>query len=187
MEILYSNKEYLRLLMNVYENYDTVYGWGAFGAYADYGNNRSRYKVPKAPKGSYIFDCSGFAYKAIPWGWCGDKSRYGGAIYKKIPELETNNILALCKDVSTDFSNVQISEVLYMPGHVGIYAGNGDVIECTTAGAGGVILSTLAEAVRLHGNAWQKHGKLPFIKYETQPLTCCERKRAAGLCPGCDL
>ena len=185
--ILYNNIEYVEKLLNIQREYKTVYGWGAFGAFADYGNNRSRYKVPKAPKGSYIFDCSGFAYKAIPWGWCGNGTRYGGAVYKKIPELETNDIFKLCRDISTNMSSIQLTEILYMPGHVGIYAGNGQVVECTTAGKGGVIISTLAEAKALHGYAWQKHGKLPFLEYIDQYAKCCEYKRNHGNCPGCNI
>ena len=185
--ILYTNLEYLEKLLNIQKNYRTVYGWGAFGAFADYGNNRTRYKVPNAPAGSYIFDCSGFAYKAVPWGWCGDSSRYGGATYKKIPELETNNILKICSDVSTDLTNIKPGEVLYMPGHVGIYAGNNLVVECTTAGNGGVIISSLNEAKKLHGSAWTKRGKLPFIKYVDQYESCCEYRRNNGQCPGCNI
>ena len=187
MRILYNNYEYLELLQDIRKNYRTVYGWGAFGAWSDYKNNRSRYNVPNAPKDSYIFDCSGFAYKAIPWGWCGKQTCYGGATYKKIPELETNNILQICFDVSTNFDNVQVSEVLYMPGHVGIYAGDGNVIECTTAGSGGVIMSTLANAKRLHGYNWQSHGKLAFIEYIDRYAKCCENKRKHGDCPGCNI
>lgn len=183
--VLYSNIEYLEKLLDVYKNQKTVYSMGGFGAYADYGNNRTRYKVPNAPAGSYIYDCSGFAYKAIPWGWRGDKSRYGGAEYKKIPELETNNILKICSDVSTDFSKISLTEILYMPGHVGIYAGNGQVVECTTAGGGGVIMSTLASAKQLHGSNWTKHGKLPFLDYVDRCGECCKLKRNNGTCPGC--
>ena len=187
MKILYNNFEYLEKLFDIQKNYKTVYGWGAFGAYADYANNRSRYKVPNAPKDSFIFDCSGFAYKAIPWGWNGSHTRYGGAIYKAIPELETNNILKICTDVSEDFTNIQITEILYMPGHVGIYAGNGNVIECTTAGPGGVIVSTLAGAKSLHGSEWKKHAKLPFLEYVDRYNKCCQYKRDHGQCPGCNI
>ena len=187
MEILYNNFEYLDKLLNIQKNYSTFYGWGAFGAYADYGNNRTRYKAKAAPAGSFLFDCGGFAYKAIPWGWNGSATRYGGAIYKKIPELETNNILKICGDVSTDFTKIEVSEILYMPGHVGIYAGNGDVLECTTAGKGGVIISTLAMAKLLHGSAWTKHGKLPFIDYKNMYSECCKHKRDSGMCPGCTI
>ena len=194
MEILYNKEEYIKLLKNIWSNCKTVYGWGAFGAYADYGNNRTRYGVPKAPAGSYIFDCSGFAYKAIPWGWCGNKTRYGGAAYKKIPELETNNILSICSDVSTDFSKIEVSEVLYGKfngnGHVGIYAGNGLVLECTTDFGGGVTMTdclNVTNSGKRPGRYWQKHGKLPFIDYMIDYSKCCENKRAAGLCPGCSL
>ena len=90
MEIMYTNEEYVRLLLDIYHNYSTYYAWGAFGAPAN-KKNRERYKVPDTLNpGTFLFDCSGFAYKAIPWGWCGDKNKtYGGASYNKIP-TDTN-------------------------------------------------------------------------------------------------
>ena len=175
MQILYDAPTYLEKLRDIVD-YKTVYGWGAFGAPADYDNNRQRYNVPSAPAGSFIFDCSGFAYKAIPWGWSGDpKLRYGGAIYKKIPELETNDIMTICSDVSTNFQNIVPGEVLYGKfngnGHVGIYAGEGLVYECTTDFGGGCMVTSCDNVdIRgdMPGRQWLKHGKLPFIKYSGQ-------------------
>lgn len=196
MKILYNNFEYLDLLSNIQKNYKTVYGWGAFGAYADYANNRSRYKVPNAPKDSFIFDCSGFAYKAIPWGWNGSHTRYGGAIYKAIPELETNNIMTICSEVSTDFSRISPGEVLYGKfngnGHVGIYAGDCYVYECTTDFGGGVMITRILNVSSINGagypgRQWQKHGKLPFIEYVNKYNKCCQYKRDHGQCPGCNI
>ena len=73
-----------------------------------------------------------------------------------------------------------------MPKHVGIYAGTNLVVECTTAGKSGVIITSLSEAKKLHGSAWIKHGKLPFVKYINQYASCCEYKRENGICPGCE-
>ena len=104
MEILYSNKEYIDMLWDIYSNYKTYYAWGAFGAPAN-KKNRERYDVPDSVSPStFLFDCSGFAYKAIPWGWCGDKTKtYGGATYNKIPT--DTNFKKLCYDQTDDFSN----------------------------------------------------------------------------------
>lgn len=177
MEKIYTGKEYAEELIYIYHNFDTFYAWGAFGAPADYGKNRERYKVPSAPSGSFLFDCSGFAYKAVPWGWNGEDSRpYGGAIYKMkgYEALETNDILSICDDVSEDWSHVEDGEVVYLPGHVGIYIGDNKVIECTSAWENGVMITTCFNTSGgsleglAHGRTWTKHGKLPFCKYEAE-------------------
>ena len=177
MQILYNNQEYAQLLSDVATKYPTYYAWGAFGAPASYGSNKSRYKVPNAPDNSFLFDCSGFVYKALPWGWYGDKNRpYGGAEYKKkgFEELETNNILAICKDVSPDFSNIQTGEVLYMEGHVGLYIGNGRAVECTSKWTNGCLFSEVQNCGINTGlsykRTWLKHGKLPFVDYVAAPV-----------------
>lgn len=170
MKKLYTNHEYAEKLVDVSRHYQTYYGWGAFGAPATY-KNKTRYKVPMSlPSNTFIFDCSGFAYKALPWGWCGDESKvYGGAIYKAIPELETNNILSLCTNVSSDFSQIAEGEVLYMKGHVGIYIGNGKCIECTTKWDCGVLISEVTNTKIKTGlkykRKWTSHGMLPFVTY----------------------
>lgn len=173
MEILYTNYEYVQKLLNVAKTYPTYYAWGAFGAPAN-DKNKTRYKVPNAKSMDFLFDCSGFAYKALPWGWDGDRSKvYGGAIYKKIPELETSNILAICSDVSEDFSKIEVGEVLYMTGHVGIYIGEGKAVECTSKWTNGCLISEVQNCKINTGNAykrtWLKHAKLPFINYLAQP------------------
>lgn len=175
MQRIYTGKEYAETLVYIYNNFDTFYGYGAFGAPADYYHNRERYKVPSAPKGSFLFDCSGFAYKAIPWGWNGETNRaYGGATYKMkgYEALETNDILSICDDVSEDWSTIEVGEVVYMPGHVGVYIGDMQVIECTSAWENGVMITTCFNVSggslmrQDHGRTWTKHGKLPFVNYE---------------------
>lgn len=175
MQRIYTGEEYAETLVYIYNNFDTFYGYGAFGAPADYYHNRERYKVPSAPEGSFLFDCSGFAYKAVPWGWNGETNRaYGGAIYKMkgYEDLETNDILSICDDVSEDFEDIQTGEVVYMSGHVGIYIGKGEVIECTSAWENGVLISCcdniqVRSDMKYH-RTWLKHGKLPFVKYESK-------------------
>lgn len=174
MDILYKNQEYADKLIEVGRRYASYYAWGAFGAPAT-TKNKNRYKVPmKISPDTFLFDCSGFAYKALPWGWCGDSLKtYGGAIYKKIPELETSNILAICTDVSTDFSKILPGEVLYMKGHVGIYIGKGRAIECTSKWTCGILTSEVKNCKIATGlkykRTWLKHAKLPFVEYSQIP------------------
>lgn len=174
MEILYNNIEYIEKLLNIYHNYKTYYAWGAFGAPAN-AKNRKRYEVPDTVSpDTFLFDCSGFAYKAIPWGWCGDKTRtYGGAAYNKIPT--DTNFNKLCYDKTDDFSNIIPGECVYMTGHVGIYIGEGKVIECTSAWDNCVMITECTNVGIMtnckHKRKWLKHGKLPFISYPEQAFS----------------
>lgn len=171
MQILYNNSEYVQKLVSIAKKEKTVYGWGAIGAPASYGNNKSRYKVPNAPDDSFIFDCSGFAYKALPLGWYGDHNRvYGGADPARYPELyNCNDILSMCSAVSDDFSKILPGEVLYMSGHVGLYIGNGKAVECTSAWKGGCLFSEVQncniDTGLQYKRTWLKHGRLPFVSY----------------------
>lgn len=178
MEILFTADEYISRLADICENYKTRYAWGAFGAPAN-AKNKVRYDVPAdVSPDTFLFDCSGFAYRAVPFGWNGDKNRvYGGASYptKNDPlyPLTTGTILNICSDVSADFSNIVKGEVLYLKGsdcgHVGIYEGNGIALECTTNWYGGVTRSEVSNVSTSTGlvqkRKWLKHGKLPFIDY----------------------
>lgn len=172
MQKIFTNQQYADNLVTIAKNNPTVYGWGAFGAPASYGNNKQRYGVPNAPTNAFIFDCSGFVYKAIPWGWYGDHNRvYGGAEYRKdgFESLETNDILKQCYDVSDDFSNIMVGEVLYMEGHVGLYIGDGKAVECTSKWTNGCLFSEVQNCKIDTGlpykRTWLKHGKLPFLNY----------------------
>ena len=177
-EFLYTATEYLKKLYDIYENYPTYYALGSIGSPAT-ERNKARYKVPNAPTESFLFDCSGFAYKAIPLGWTGDRKRvYGGADpAKNMALFNCNDILAECRDVSTDFSNILPGEVLYMRGHVGIYYGNGIALECTSKWDNCVLQSQVTNVASSHNmkykRKWLKHGKLPFVDYRgiEKPLT----------------
>lgn len=177
MEILYSSVQYVQELLKVAKNYSTYYAWGAFGAPAN-EKNKARYKVPKANANDFLFDCSGFAYRALPWGWCGDHSRvYGGAKYPvkgdDLYPLTTGNICSICTDVSKDFSMIQEGEVLYMTGHVAIYIGAGMAVECTSKWTNGCLISEVTNCGINTGlpykRKWLKHAKLPFVQYAEEP------------------
>lgn len=178
MEILYKNHEYIAELLKIYNNFVTYYAWGAIGSPAN-KKNRERYNVPNAPEESFLFDCSGFAYKALPLGWYGDRKRvYGGADPAKYPELyNCNDIISICPYSSSDFSDILPGEVLYMKGHVGIYIGDGKAVECTSKWDNCVLISQVTNidsGLNMpYKRKWLRHGRLPFIDYglekELQP------------------
>lgn len=173
MEILYSNHEYVQELLKIYNTVKTYYAWGAFGAPAN-AKNRKRYEVPDTvTSDTFLFDCSGFAYKALPWGWGADKTKtYGGAQYNKYPLDKPFPEIGI--DITDDFSTIQPGEVVYMTGHVGVYIGNGKVIECTSAWDNCVMITECTnvgiDTGLKHKRKWLSHGKLPFVSYAQNGL-----------------
>ena len=121
---------------------------------------------------SWNFDCV-ILVKAILWGWNGNKnSSHGGANYGSngVYDDSTEQIINRCNNVSSDFSKIEAGELLWMPGHVGIYIGSSQVIECTAAWESKVLYSNIDTYGNRSRNGstvlrWQKHGKLPYIDY----------------------
>ncbi len=178
--------EFIKKLTDISENYRTLYATGGFGAPAGYGRNRTRYttnyeynkreyrknKILNCPDDTFLFDCVGLI-KAILWGWHGDISAvYGGAIYKSngVSDVSVNGLLNMCTDVSSNFESIVPGELLWMPGHVGIYIGNGLAVECTPSWSDGVQITAVNKIIDgYHRRNWIKHGKLPYIVYSEDP------------------
>lgn len=148
-----TNLELVERAKNVVDNYKTLYVMGGWGApltesnkqrFIDghtYNQSSSRKAmINAATSDTFAFDCV-CLIKALLWGWDGDLSaKNGGAIYNSngVPDKGTEEMIALCKDVSTDFSDIEVGELLWMSGHVGLYIGNGLAIECTPEWKNGV-------------------------------------------------
>lgn len=125
---------------------------------------------------SWNFDCV-ILVKAILWGWNENKNHpHGGANYGSngVYDDSTEQIINRCTEKSADFRNITPGELLWMPGHVGIYIGNGQVIECTAAWESKVVYSSIdGNGVRSRNGVvclrWSNHGKLPYIDYSDSP------------------
>lgn len=160
--------------------YKTLYVMGCFGAPMT-ASNKERYcqnhsynqqtvrqvMIKSATDSTFGFDCV-CLIKAILWGWNGNKGHvYGGAAYNTngVPDINSEQMIAKCKDVSTDFSKLQIGELLWMQGHVGIYIGSGKAVECTPAWKNGVQITDVLNVKSGTGHRWVKHGKLPYVTY----------------------
>lgn len=130
---------------------------------------------------SWNFDCV-VSVKSVLWGWCENKNViHGGANYGSngVPDFTCNAGLDYCTDVSRDFHNLVPGEYLCMKDtgydHVGIYLGNGEVFEVTTAwGVDGATISGIdGQGYRYRGNEgslqWTYHGKLKWIDYSDDP------------------
>ena len=174
---------FIEKCIDIARNYKTLYVLGTWGWPAS-AKNKSRAisknawnattarktKINAAKADTFFFDCAGLI-KGILWGWCGDVNRpYGGAGYAVNGVPDSSSLIKLCKDVSTDFSNIVPGELLYLSGdmgHVGVYVGEGKVIECTPKWEDGVQMTYLGNIGYNTGHyrIWEQHGKLPWIDY----------------------
>lgn len=179
-----TNKEFVAKLQDIVKNYKTVYLWGGFGApitesiidilakmYPNFYTSARKTALRKLiGKGFFGFDCVGLI-KGILWGWSGDKKKtYGGAGYNTggVPDTTSEGMIALCKGVSTNFAGIQVGEAVWMKGHIGVYIGDGKVIESSPKWANGVQITCCANVKKIAGmnsRTWTKHGKLPWIDY----------------------
>ena len=180
-------KELVAACLNVVNNYKTLYVMGCFGApmtdrnkiryINEYSFNRQedrKGKIQAATADTFGFDCICFI-KSLFWGWQGDANQvYGGAAYKSngVPDIGTDQLINICTDVSEDFSTIVPGEYVWLPGHCGIYVGDGLAAEATFEPAEGVQLQcVLPMGVKpdMPATGWKKHGKLPWISYDAQP------------------
>lgn len=181
MTVLMTATDFINRLKDIANNKKTIYILGCFGA-PMVPKNKTRYSknndfnagraglINACSSDTFGFDCVGLI-KAILWGWRGDvTATYGGATYKAngVPDIGANSMMnTYCKDVSKDFSNIIPGEAVWMDGHIGIYIGDGLVVEATSKWAGKVLISALGNigAKGTYVRTWTKHGKLPWISY----------------------
>lgn len=171
------------------KEYKTCYIWGGLGrpitaksvqqAINQYPKNSTYAAKARdliGQKKAFYFDCVGLV-KAVLWGWNGDANKScGGAVYASngVPDISADQMIAKCKGVSTKFSGIQVGELLWCKGHVGIYIGEGLAVECTPKWDGDVQITAvgnIGSKYGYHTRVWTKHGKLPYVTYtkETKP------------------
>ena len=179
-----TNKELVAKLKNIEKNYKTLYVMGCFGAPLN-ASNKTRYcsnhsynkdktrrnMIMSATADTFGFDCVNLI-KAVLWGWTGDKNKtYGGAQYNTngVPDVSADGMIAKCTNVSTNFNNIEVGEAVWLPGHIGIYIGDGLAIESSPAWKNGVqITACNCTKSGYNKRSWTKHGKLPYITYEKE-------------------
>ena len=190
-----TNIELVNKLKDIAKNYKTLYVMGCFGSpmtpsnkkrYCnnhEYNRKSARQKmINSATADTFGFDCVNLI-KAVLWGWSGDTSKtYGGATYKSngVPDTNADGMIALCKDVSTDFSKIEVGECVWLKGHIGIYIGDGLAVECTPSWKNKVQITAVKNIGTKSGynaRTWTKHGKLPYITFEkSKPVTTSKPK-----------
>lgn len=189
-----NNLEFVEKIRDVAENHKTLYIMGCFGAPMTasnkrrYTDNHSYNRKPErtaminaASAGTFGFDCV-CLIKGVLWGWCGNKSRvYGGASYATngVPDIDANAMINACSDISTDFANIEVGEAVWIQDHIGVYVGDGLVVECTPKWKNGVQFTACNCTKKGYNRRnWTKHGKLPYVEYvkTEQKETTIEKK-----------
>lgn len=171
-------KEFIEKALDIANNYKTLYVMGCFGAPLTAANKKRytanhsynmqakrRAMINAASGDTFGFDCVGLI-KGILWGFTGDKSKsYGGAVYGSngVADVNADTMIAkYCTNVSTNFNNIVAGEVVWLKGHIGIYIGDGKVVESTPDWKNKVQVTKLSQ------RKWTKHGKLKYIDYSKQ-------------------
>lgn len=133
--------------IDIAKNYKTLYVMGCFGApmtaankkryITDHSYNKAAARVKminSASEDTFGFDCV-CLIKGILWGWNGDKNAtYGGAKYASngVPDIGADSMIKKCPDASTTgWDSMEVGEVVWTTGHIGIYIGDGLAVECT--------------------------------------------------------
>lgn len=179
--------EFVKKLEDIAKNYKTLYIMGCFGAPMN-SKNKTRYcnnhsynrkaartkMIQAASADTFGFDCV-CLLKGVLWGWNGDTSKvYGGAKYTSngVPDIGADQMIKVCSDISTDFSNIEVGEAVWMSGHIGVYIGNGLSVECTPRWKNCVqITACNCSKSGYNTRNWTKHGKLPYIDYDVKTST----------------
>ncbi len=180
------------------KDYKTCYIWGGLGkpitastinqAVNQYPKNESyaaKAQTLAGQKKAFYFDCVGLI-KSVLWGWSGNSSKsLGGAVYASngVPDISADQMITKCKDISTKFSSLQIGELLWCKGHVGIYIGEGLAVECTPKWKNGVQITAVGNIGSKYGyntRIWTKHGKLPYVTYTKASTPTASNKTSSA-------
>lgn len=183
MAIIMKASDFVKKLEDIAKNYNTLYVMGCFGApmtkankerYCSnhtYNKQAARTKMIQAASAdTFGFDCVNLI-KGVLWGWNGDKKKtYGGAKYNTngVPDTNADGMIKLCKNVTTDFSKIEVGEAVWCSGHIGVYIGDGLAVECTPSWKNKVQITAVNNIGTKSGYSarkWTTHGKLPWIEY----------------------
>ncbi len=189
-----TGKELAETVKKIATSYKTLYVMGCFGAplkeeYKErYCKNNSYNKQPErtamikaASSDTFGFDCV-CLIKGVLWGWRGDvNDKYGGATYESngVPDRDCNVIFDKCSGKTTGFSKIEVGEAVWRQGHIGVYIGDGLAVECTPAWKNCVQITAVANIGNKSGynsRRWTKHGKLPYVTYETASASSSANK-----------
>lgn len=125
---------------------------------AHYGSERmSKYK---SQLGERVHDCVGLI-KGYLWS----NTPTSTPQYKSSQDVSANGMIGKCKEWGYIDTIPEIAGLLvWMQGHIGVYIGNGYVIEARGFNYGVV-------KTKLSARGWKKWGKCPYITYTTTTAT----------------
>lgn len=186
-------RELVRRCVDVAEHYRTLYVMGCFGAPMT-AANKKRYTqnheynkaavrtrmIHAATADTFGFDCVNLI-KGVLWGWDGDLSaQYGGARYgfNGVPDVNADRMIRLCKGVTDNFREILPGAAVWMPGHIGLYIGEGLAVECTPKWANGVQITAVGNLGKKAGyntRTWKKWGLLPYVSYKEEETVTYEQ------------
>jgi LysM repeat protein len=187
MALLMTAKEFINKVKEVQKT-NTVYMWGTYGQVLtnqliDYKANQYPSKNTPARvarhkklvgQGYSAWDCVGLI-KGILWGWeYGKSPKYKGS---EVPDVGSDSMYKnYTTHQSTDFKDILPGEVVWIVGHIGVYIGDGLVIEATSRNKDGFTDNVLISALGNHGavkgyptRSWTHHGRLKWIDYAAVP------------------
>lgn len=123
--------------------------------------DQKRYKVAFTSQyGKRVHDCIGLI-KGYLWS----NNATSAPKYNAAQDTSANGMLNLCKEKGAISTIPELPGVLvFFPGHVGVYIGNGYVIEARGHDYGVV-------KTKLSDRPWKNWGKCPYITYESEKAT----------------
>lgn len=186
-----NNLEFCDRLIDCTKNYKTLYVMGCFGApmnqtnkkrwiqqeHYNYNNRPERVvMINHATDDTFGFDCVNLI-KGILWGWNGDKNKeYGGVKYcsNGVPDIGADTMITKTENNKNWDCEIEKGEAVWLKGHIGVYVGDGLVVECSPKWKNCVQFSHLGNKGFLDGNSriWTSHGHLPYVEYvkEEEPM-----------------
>lgn len=148
-------------------NLGNPYWYGTFGNRASeallnskarqYPGYYSSSKIRQCKKeyGKRVHDCVGLI-KGYLWS----DGPTSTPVYNSSQDVSANGMRQRCKEKGSINTLPELPGVLvFVDGHVGIYEGNGYVLECTVSNGNGVVRT------KLKSRKWQYWGKCPWITY----------------------
>ena len=143
------------------------YWYGTFGQKASkelYDQKKKQYPnyytTPYNGTTAKVHDCVGLIKGYL---WC-DSPEDTKPIYNKAQDKSANAMLTACKTKGEIATMPEVPGLLvFYNGHVGVYIGGGEVIECRSRKYGVV-------KTELKDRPWENWGYCPYINYETQQV-----------------
>ena len=81
------------------------------------------------------------------------------------------------------FSHIEVGEVVWMDGHIGVYIGDGLAVECSPKWKNCVQVTAVGNIGSKRGyntRTWAKHGKMPYVSYTGAAAVVSTPKVANG-------